>query len=144
MRSFDIETHMLGSNLQAAANSLRTPTTADQRLTVPLPLERTLKCNSRETLQSSDPQAVAYATFQPICACQVCTGSNELESLWFTPTHTHYCHYTRWEHFHTPSHTFHFPAVLISRAIKTTIPPTPPHHHHHHYLPHYLLIKKGH
>ncbi len=85
--------HPLSSTLPAAANSIL-PTAwpsspADQQLRAPqhcfVNMLQANKSKDLKLFQSSNPWAVTCAT-SPICACQVCVGSDKLALLHSTPT----------------------------------------------------------
>lgn len=111
-----IDSH--GSNLQTAS-WLPLP----QRLTVPDPHREGTKLQQQwnfcRVQIRGQRRTQPSNLFVPVKCAQALMNRHHCIPL----PHSHYCHYTCLEHFYTPSHTFHFPAVLIRRAIKTTTPP---------------------
>lgn len=118
-------THLLGSNLPAAAASwLPLPQTSGwQPLT---PCREGAKLHQQRNFGRAGIRGRTNATFQPICACRASAGSNELASLHSTPTLTRLSlHPLR--PFHTPSHDFSFLQQSWSEEpLKPQLPPPPP------------------
>lgn len=115
--------HALILHLQTAAIGLLTLTTAAPGLTAPRPPPPTPLDNNNETFAELGSAGSHVRNlpnlFVPVKCVRALMNCHRFIPL----PHRRYCHYAPSLRFYTPSHTFHFAAVLLKRAIKSTTPP---------------------